>query len=141
MTTSPIDTVNSARKETGSKEIPFATGTCPFPKCTKMYGRLQELERHIREHHLPFHIYCEQPDCNWTGKRPCALQKHLVEKHPAIPMAKVEAFMIYDARGLVKRLLNKKIDVEQVMVEAQSLFQRKAVQLGKLGTWHWTRGA
>ena len=50
---------------------------------------------------------------------------------------RLEAPTIYDAKGLVKQLLNKEIDIEQVVVDAQSLFQIKAAQLGKLGVWHW----
>ena len=49
---------------------------------------------------------------------------------------RLEALTIYDAKGLVKQLLNKEIDIEQVVVDAQSLFQIKAAQLGKLGVWH-----
>ena len=52
-------------------------------------------------------------------------------------MPHLEAFTIYDASGLVKQLLNKHINVAQAVVDAQSLFQEKAVQLGKLGVWQW----
>ena len=52
-------------------------------------------------------------------------------------MPKREAFTIYDASGLVKQLLNKEINVGQAVLDAQSLFQKKAVQLGKLGIWQW----
>ena len=55
-------------------------------------------------------------------------------------MPEVEVYMIYDAKGLVKQLLNKEIDVEQAVGEAQSLFQKKAVQLGKLGIRRWMKG-
>jgi hypothetical protein len=51
-----------------------------------------------------------------------------------------ELFTIYDAKGLVKQLLNKEIDVEQVVGDARLLFQQQAVQLGKLGIWRWMRG-
>jgi hypothetical protein len=97
------------------------------------------MERHIREHHLPYNIYCEQPGCNWTGHRRYALQGHLTHKHAGALMPEVEAYMIYDANGLVKQLLNKEIDVEQAVGEAQSLFQKKAVQLGKLGVRRWMK--
>jgi hypothetical protein len=46
--------------------------------------------------------------------------------------------MIYDAKGLVKRILSKEINVEQAVDEAQSSFQTKAVELGKLGIWKGT---
>jgi hypothetical protein len=55
-------------------------------------------------------------------------------------MPEVEVFMIYDAKGLVKQLLNKEIDVEQAVGEAQSLFRQKAVQLGKQGIRRWMKG-
>ena len=108
----------------------------------KKCRRSQELERHIREHHLPYDIYCGQQGCNWTGKRRYALLKHLLDKHSGIPMPEPEAFMIYDAKGLVKQLLNKDIDVEQAVVKAQSLFKKKAVRLGKLrlGIRRWMKG-
>jgi hypothetical protein len=54
-------------------------------------------------------------------------------------MPEVEAYTIYDAKGLVKQLLNKEVDVEQAVGEAQSLFQNKAVQLGKLGIRRWMK--
>jgi hypothetical protein len=54
-------------------------------------------------------------------------------------MPEAEAYTIYDAKELVKQLLNKEIDVEQAVGEAQSLFQKKAVQLGKLGIRRWMK--
>jgi hypothetical protein len=134
---SPIDT--SAREEAGSKEATFATETCPFPKCRVRCGRPQELERHILQH-LPYYIYCEQPGCNWTGNRLYALRIHLADKHLGVPVPELELFMIYDAKGLVKRLLNEEINVEQAVGEARSLFHKKAVQLGKLGSWRLMKG-
>ena len=44
-------------------------------------------------------------------------------------------YMIYDAKELVKQLLRKDINVEQAVGKARSLFQKKAVELGKLGIW------
>jgi hypothetical protein len=135
-----IDT-SSARdsEEAGSKGMSFVAESCPFPKCRVNCGRPQELERHICGHHLPYRIYCVQQGCNWTGNRRYTLRNHLADKHAGAPMPEVEAYMIYDARGLVKQLLNKEVDVEQAVGEAQSLFQKKAVQLGKLGIRHWMK--
>ena len=130
-----IDT-SSAREETGSKEIPIATEACPFPNCRKTFRRPQELERHVREHHLPYHIYCEQLGCNWTGNRRYALQNHLVHKHSGVQLPELEAFTIYDAKGIVKQLLSKEINLEQEVSKARLLFQNRAMQLGKL----WMRG-
>ena len=130
-----IDTP-SAREETGSKETPIGTEACPFPKCRKKCRRPQELERHVREHHLPYEIYCQQLGCNWTGNRRYALHNHLVHKHSGVPMPELEAITIYDAKGLVKQLLSKRIDVEQAVSKARLLFQKRAMQLGKL----WIRG-
>jgi len=135
-----IDT-SFTREETGSKETPFSTKVCPFPKCRKKCGRPQELERHIREHHLPYYIYCGQHGCTWTGSRRYALRYHLTHKHKGIQMpSKLDAFIIYDARGLVKQLLSKEINVEQAVSSAQLLFYEKAVQLGRLGVRRWMRG-
>ena len=55
-------------------------------------------------------------------------------------MPEVEVYMIYDAKGLVKQLLKKEINVEQAVGKAQSLFQKKAVQLDKLGNQRWMKG-
>ena len=129
-----IDTT-SVRKGPGSKKAPSAKGPCPFPKCGKGYPRPQELERHICEHHLPNHIHCEQPGCDWTGDRRYALKNHLSDKHTGAPVPGVEGYMIYDAKGLVKRLMTRGINVGQVEGEARSLFQKRAVALGKLGIW------
>jgi hypothetical protein len=121
-----IDT--SAQGERGSKEAPSAKEPCPFTKCSTRCRRPQELERHIYEHHLPYHIY-----------RRYALGNHLAAKHAGVPMPEAEAYTIYDAKELVKQLLNKEIDVEQAVGEALSLFQKKAVQLGKLGIRRWMK--
>lgn len=136
---SPIDP-SPAREEAGSKETTAAADICPFPKCPSAYARPQELERHIREYHMPNHIYCKQQGCHWTGNRRYALQNHLSDKHPCVPMPEQEAFTIYDAKGLVKLLLNEEISVEEVVGEARLLFQKKAAQLGKLETRRWMRG-
>ena len=135
-----IDT-SSAREETVSKEIPISTEACPFPKCRKKCRRLQELERHIREHHLPCHIFYEQLGCNWTGNRNYALRNHLVHEHSGVSMPELEAFTIYDAKGLVKQLLNKEIKAEQAVNKARLLFHNRAMQLGKLGIRRWMRGS
>jgi hypothetical protein len=55
-------------------------------------------------------------------------------------MPELEVFIIYDAKRLVRQLLNKDINVEQAVGEARSLFQEKALQLGKLGIWRWMKG-
>jgi len=46
-----------------------------------------------------------------------------------------EGCTIYDAKGLVKQLLNKEITVEEAEHEARMSFQSKGAQLGKLGIW------
>ena len=68
------------------------------------------------------------------------LQKHLENKHSRVSMPELDASIIYDAMGLVKQHLNKDINVEQAVGEARSLFQEKAVQLGKLSIGRWMRG-
>jgi hypothetical protein len=122
-------------EETGLKETPSATEPCPFADCKVRCGRPQEVEGHIREHHLPYYIYCDQAGCNWTGNRRYALRNHLTHKHAGAPMPDV--FLIYDVDRLVKKLLNKEIDVEKAVVAAQFLFQTKDVQLGKPGIRRW----
>jgi len=127
---------SSAREETGSKEAPFATVPCPFPRCEAKYRRFQELERHIREHHLPQYIYCEQPDCDWAGYRLYELKDHLANKHSGVPMPEQEAYTIYNAKGIAKHIVNNETTIEQAVEEAWSLFEEKAKQMGKLGIWH-----
>jgi hypothetical protein len=115
--------------ETGSKKATLAEKPCP--KCSKKYTRRQDVERHFRETHLPHHNYCDQPGCDWTGNRHNA---HLADKHKGVLMPEGE-YMIYDAKGLAKRVLNKEINIEQAVDEARSLYQTKAAELGKLGIW------
>jgi len=43
--------------------------------------------------------------------------------------------MIYDAKVLVKQLLNREITTEQAVREAHLSFQSKAELLGKLNLW------
>jgi hypothetical protein len=130
---SAIDT--STREDIGPDETVFATEPCPFPNCKARYGRPQDLGRHVREHHLPYHIYCGRPGCNWTGNRRYALKNHLAYKHAVARMPGLEAYMIYDAKDLVKQLLRKNINAEQAVGKARSLFRKKAVELGRLGIW------
>jgi hypothetical protein len=125
----------SAREETGSKKAPLATVPCPFPRCEAKYRRLQELERHIREHHLLQDIYCEQPGCDWAGYRLYELRGHLADKHSGVPMPEQEAYTIYNAKGIAKQILNNGITAEQAVDQARLLFVEKAKQMGKLGIW------
>ena len=125
----PSDT-SSMCSEIGSKKATLAEKPCP--KCSKKYTRRQDVERHFRETHLPHHNYCDQPGCDWTGNRHNA---HFADKHKGVLRPEEEEYIIYDAKGLVKRILSKEINVEQAVVEAQSSFQTKAVELGKLGVW------
>jgi hypothetical protein len=43
--------------------------------------------------------------------------------------------VIYDAKVLVKQLLNKEITTKQAVDEARLSFQSKAERLGKLNLW------
>jgi len=60
---------------------------------------------------------------------------HFKKAHPGVPFPKHEGCMIYDAKGLVKQLLNEEITVEQAEREARLSFQSKAAELGKRGLW------
>ncbi|KAI9513135.1 hypothetical protein F5148DRAFT_470292 [Russula earlei] len=124
---------SSAHSEAGPNSS--AADICPFSNCQRRCGRPQDLERHVLQH-LPHCIYCPQPDCQWTGTRRYTLRVHLETKHDGAPLPEQETFTIYDAKGLVKQLMNKDITVALVEYEARSLFQKKAVQLGMLGYWH-----
>jgi hypothetical protein len=142
----PTPTPSVRKKKSGPKEPPSAQAICPFPKCAnrrrRKYGRLQELNRHVRQH-LPNHLRCPQKGCNWTGNRRYALRNHIEKKHQGVPLAEhaaeqeheQEGFVIYDAKTLAKQLLNEEIGVDWAVCEARSLFQIKAVQLGMLGAW------
>jgi len=107
---------------------------CPFPQCFRICSTPQDLERHSR-HHLPHCIYCSQSGCNWTGYRRYGLANHMKMKHPGVPLPEQDKFLIYDADAIVKQLLNQEITAERANLDAYSLFQNKAVQLGKLGIW------
>ena len=127
---------SSAREETGSREAQLVTVPCPFRRCKAKSRRFQELERHIRERHLPQDIYCEQPGCDWAGCSPYTFRRHLANKHSGAPMPEQEAYTIYNARGIAKQIVNNEIPVDQAVEEAWSLFEEKAKQVGKLGIWH-----
>ncbi len=121
----------------GPTRTPFATEICPFPNCWRKCGRTQELRRHVRQH-LPHCLYCPQPGCSWTGNRRYTLQNHLEKKHPGVTSfldAEHEGFVIYDAKELVKQLLNKEITVKKASCEARSAFRRRAAQLGRQDIW------
>jgi hypothetical protein len=115
-----------------TQETPFATETCPFIECQANFGRLQDLERHVVEH-LPRCMYCMH--CNWTGNRRYTLKGHLNKHHCGAPVPERERYIIYDARVLVKQLLNGEITEERAVHEARMSFRNKAAQLGKLGYW------
>jgi len=76
-----------------------------------------------------------RPGCGWTGNRRYALRQHFKKAHPGVPFPEHEGFMIYDAKGLAKQLLNEEITVGQAECEARLLYQSKAAQLRKQGIW------
>ena len=132
--TSPTTASPPPNKASRSKEDSFTTEFCPFPKCWRQCARRQETERHVRQH-LPRCIYCPQPGCGWAGNRRYALRQHFRKAHQGVLFPEHEGCTIYDAKGLVKQLLNKEITVEEAEHEARMSFQSKAAQLGKLGIW------
>jgi hypothetical protein len=105
---------------------------CPY--CARAHNRKEDTERHLLLH-LPPCIYCSQSGCNWNGRRRYALLNHLRTKHSGTPVPEREEFIIYDAKPLVKQLLNHDITTMQAANEAQLSFRRKAVEMGKLGLW------
>ena len=115
-------------------EALFETETCPFLNCHKNYGRRQDLERHILQH-ISRCLYCSQPGCNWTGTRRYGLQDHLRQKHGGIPVPDQGSYVIYDAKVLVKQLLNRETTTGQAVHEAHLQFRSKAELLGKLNLW------
>ena len=131
---SSTDSSYSVREETASKETASAPETCRV--CQKEFGRPQELERHIRELHLPHHLYCWQPSCTSTGTRAYSLKEsHYADKHPGVPLPEQDPPVIYDAKVLAKQVRNKEIGIEEAVREARTLFEEKAEQEGKLGSW------
>jgi len=60
---------------------------------------------------------------------------HAAGLWPGVPFPEHEGFMIYDAKGLAKQLLNEEITVGQAECEARLLYQSKAAQLRKQGIW------
>ena len=65
------------------------------------------------------------------------MQNHLERKHAGVTFfdAEQEGFVIYDAKELVKQLLNKEITVKEASCEARSAFRKRAAQLGKQDIW------
>ena len=121
-------------EETASKETASTPETCP--ECEKECSRPQELERHICELHLPHHLYCWVPNCTSTGARAYLLKEsHYADKHPGVPLPEQDPPVIYDAKVLAKQVRNKEIGIEEAVREARTLFEEKARQEGKLGSW------
>ena len=118
-------------EETWPNEVIPVTTTCPFPKCQRSFPRPQETERHALRH-LPRFLLCNRRGCNWVGSRRYALRDHLKKKHASALLSEQE-FILYDAKGLVKQLLNNEITVEEAECEARSSFENRAGKLGKLG--------
>jgi len=81
-------------------------------------------------------MYCTQQNCHFTADRKYALVNHYKKKHLGVPfVAEGEGYKIYDAKVIVKQLLNKEITLEQAESEAQSAFRKRGVELGKVGLW------
>lgn len=113
--------------ETGQKKAPPVLLKCPSPNCSGVLGRRQELLRHIVGH-LPNYLCCRQPGCDWTGRRLDMLHNHFKNRHPGTPLPKKEVFMIYDAPGLARQVLGKKITMERAEFLGDSLFNAWALQ-------------
>jgi hypothetical protein len=112
--------------------LPQSTiGPCPDPTCNsnQTWSRKQELERHVLRH-LPLHIYCPDPSCGWRGSRRYALLEHYTKKHPEEKEPAPEAFTIYDAKLLAKRLVNGEITMASAINEADTLVRKK------IGKWN-----
>ncbi|KAH9969164.1 hypothetical protein BC827DRAFT_319011 [Russula dissimulans] len=101
------------------------------------YGRNQDVKRHVHQH-LPHYIYCSQQGCGWTGIRRYQLRDHLKKKHGGAPFPEEQRmFIIYDAERLVEQLLKREVTVALAENGACMSHQRKAMQLGKLGSWRF----
>lgn len=108
-------------------------GPCPDTRCksNQIWGRQQELERHVLRH-LPHHICCPYPYCGWRGNRRYALMEHYKKKHPeckALDHGAPDAFTIYDAKPLAKRLVNREITMASAINEAETLVRKRAGQV------------
>jgi hypothetical protein len=104
-------------------------GPCPDPTCNQnqTWGRQQELERHVLRH-LPHHIYCPYPSCGWMCSRRYALTDHYKRKHPEekeLDYGAPEAFIIYDAKLLAKRIVNGEITIASAIKEVDTMVQKK----------------
>lgn len=63
------------------------------------------------------------------------LQTHSGSQHPHKRVPEREESMIYDAKALVKLLLDGVITAEQTEHEAHVIFRGRAEELGRLGIW------
>lgn len=101
---------------------------CPFPGCLRSSRRIQDTTRHISAKHLPDSFCCSQAGCDWTGNRIDSLNVHFRKRHPDTALPENKRFIIYDAPGLVRQLLDKKVTTERVEFVAQSLFKNWALK-------------
>lgn len=120
--------------ECSPNESQSTTGVCPDPTCKsdRSWGRKQELERHVLKH-LPHHIGCPHPNCSWTGSRRYALKEHYKRKHmqDQVPdLGRPEAFTIYNAKLLAKRLVNGEITLPEAIKEAVASVPEMTGQVG-----------
>jgi hypothetical protein len=121
-----------------SKSKPMPKGPslfCPWGCGTHIYRR-QEWNRHILEFHLPHHLYCLNPACDWQGCRIEDLFKH-IDKGPGNcgprPVFE-EQRMIYDTKLLLSWILDG-ISIDVVQMMAVDLVEERTRELEKVNLW------
>jgi hypothetical protein len=105
------------------------------PKCTKPYGRKQDLGRHLLGSHLPCSICCPYQSCPWRGDRTEDLQKHLrTEKCGSLDL-KREQYEIYERSAILDWIFTRGEDVEKVASYALGVVEERALEVGKVEEW------
>ncbi|KAI0301018.1 hypothetical protein B0F90DRAFT_1720987 [Multifurca ochricompacta] len=104
---------------------------CPI--CGTRFNRPRDKRRHLLLY-LSHWIYCQHPDCAWTGDRPDAFKTHWKTVH-SFNLKLYKGSTIYDPYPLVDQIVENCTRLEKMQEYAASLVGKKALALGKWGVW------
>jgi hypothetical protein len=107
---------------------------CPAPGCYSRYRRRKEWNRHILQFHLPYHLYCPNPACDWQGCRKEDLHEHIDEGNCGPRPKSEEQRVIYNTQ-LILGWIIEGVSTEVAQMFAVDLVEERARELGKESLW------
>jgi hypothetical protein len=124
------------KKKSPKKKTPKV----PCKHCEKIFGRMQELKRHLLLN-LPHWILCPSLGCSSTYYRPYDLQMHMKDEHKILDFkferSKVQ---IYDPDKLLDSMVKGTLSVEQAADLALSM-AKEGLAEGQVGVMLWGKRA